>query len=178
MRMQAAGVSWWRIAVLGLAAVYVGRFLFFPDAVIASWLHGPVLIVHEAGHVLAAPFGRFVALLGGTMLQVAVPLAFAVYFLLSRQPFSAALVLLWVSFALVDGAVYVADAQERELPLITFDRDTHDWWNVLGELRLLHRDDLIAALFHAQAFAALGAALWLGCRSAQPSAPSSPASRR
>lgn len=179
MQTRAPGrtVSWWRLAVLAAGTVYVGRFLFAPDAVMASWMHMPTLVVHEAGHILAAPFGRFVMLLGGTLLQVALPLAFVVYFLLSRQPFSAALLLLWASFALVDGAVYVADAQERALPLITFDPDTHDWWNLLGMLDLRHRDDLIAALMHAQAFAALAAAVWLGWRSAQI-APSSPASLR
>lgn len=183
VRRQTLGVSWWRIAVLVLATAYVGRFLFFPDAIMASWMHGVTLVVHEAGHIFAGPFGRFVAFLGGTLMQVALPVAFVAYFLLSRQPFSAALVMLWVSFSLVDGAVYVADARERALPLITLDRDTHDWWNLLGDLRLLHRDDLIAALFHAEGFAALAAAVWLGWRSArpsarQPSAPSSPANRR
>jgi hypothetical protein len=170
-------ISWWRLAVLAAASLYVGRFLFAPDAVMSSWMHMPTLVVHEAGHILFGPFGRFLMFLGGTLLQVALPLAFAVYFLLSRQPFSAALLLLWVSFALVDGAVYVADAQERALPLITFDPGTHDWWNLLGMLDLLHRDDLIAAMFHAQAFVALGAAGWLGWRSAQI-APASPASLR
>lgn len=176
--------------MLAVATLYIGRFLFMPDAVIASWLHGPILVVHEAGHIVGAPFGRFVMLMGGTVLQIALPLAFAVYFGLSRQPFSAALVLLWTSFALVDAAVYVADAQERALPLITFDRDTHDWWNLLLDLRLLHRDDLLAALLHAQAFAVLAAGIALGVIAArpdtqpgsqpgsQPSAPGRPASRR
>ena len=159
-------------------AAYVGRFLFAPDAIMASWMHWPTLVVHEAGHILASPFGRFPMLLGGTLLQVALPLAFAVYFQLSRQPFSAALVLLWVSFALVDGAVYVADARERALPLITFDPDTHDWWQLLGMLDLLPRDDLIAGLFHAQGFTAWIAAVILGSRAAQPIAEGSPASLR
>lgn len=179
MRTDAATrtTSWWRLAVLAVGTLYVGRFLVAPDAVMASWMHMPTLVVHEAGHILFGPFGRFTMLLGGTLLQVALPLAFVVYFLLSRQPFSASLLLLWVSFALVDGAVYVADAQERALPLITFDPGTHDWWNLLGMLDLLHRDDLIAALFHAHAFAVLAAAVWLGWRAAQI-APSSPASLR
>ena len=171
-------VSWWRVVVLLAVAAYVGRFLLAPDAIMAAWLHWPTLVVHEAGHIFASPFGRFPMLLGGTLLQVALPLAFGIYFLLSRQPFSAALVMLWASFALVDGAVYVADARERALPLITFDPDTHDWWQLLGMLDLLPRDDVIAALFHAQAFAAWIAAIVVGWKAAQPIAEGSLASLR
>ena len=164
--------------MLAVVAVWLGRFLFAPDAIISSWMHGPVLVIHEAGHIVFAPFGRFAEILGGTYLQVALPLAFAVYFLVSGQRFSGAIVLLWVAFALVDGAVYVADAQERALPLITFDRNTHDWWNLLRGADLLHRDDLLAALLHAQAFVVFGAGLLIGWHAAQPSAPSKPASLR
>ena len=172
------GISWWRVAVLAVVAVWLGRYLFAPDAITSSWMHGPVLVIHEAGHILFAPFGRFVAIIGGTYLQVALPLAFALYFFLSGQRFSGAVVLLWVAFALVDGAVYVADAQERALPLITFDRDTHDWWNLLRQVDLLHRDDLLAALLHGQAFAVFAVGLVIGWRAAQPSAPSRPANLR
>ena len=164
--------------MLVVVAAYVGRFLFVPGAVMHSWMHWPTLVVHEAGHILAGPFGRFPMLLGGTLLQVALPLAFAIYFLISRQPFSGALVLLWTSFALVDGAVYVADAQERALPLITFDPDTHDWWNLLGMMDLLHRDDLIAALLHAQGFAAWLGAAAIGWQGSQRMARESRASLR
>lgn len=170
MTTRRPAISWWRLITLLAAAVFLGRFVFAPDAVIASWMHGPTLVVHEAGHILFGPFGRFVMLLGGTLLQVALPLAFVIYFLLSKQLFSASLVLLWVSFALVDGSVYVADAQERALPLITFDRDTHDWWNLLRMMGLLERDNLIAALFHFQGFLALAAALALGVRTSVRSA--------
>ena len=172
------GISWWRVVVLAVVAVWLGRFLFIPDAILSSWMHGPVLVIHEAGHIVFGPFGRFLEILGGTYLQIALPLAFAIYFFVSGQRFSGAIVLLWVSFALVDGAVYVADAQERALPLITFDRDTHDWWNLLRHIDLLHRDDLLAALLHGQAFLVFAAGLVLGWRSAQPRAPSSPASLR
>lgn len=170
MVARSSGVSWWRVAVLAVAAAYIGRYLFAPDAILQAWMHGPTLVVHEAGHILFAPFGRVVMLLGGTYFQVALPAAFVAYFLWSRQPFSAAIVLLWVAFALVDGAVYVADAQERALPLITFDRNTHDWWNLLGSAGVLERDDLLAALLHAEAFAVFAAALILGWKSCRPSA--------
>jgi hypothetical protein len=82
-----------------------------------------------------------------------IPLALAIYFALTRQPFSAGLLLFLVAFSLADVAVYVADARERQLPLITGDVDTHDWWNLLLIIDLFRRDDLLASMFRFQAFA-------------------------
>ena len=141
----------WKLAVGLLAALWVVRFLIDPNIILASWMHGVVLVIHEAGHFLT-PFGEFAALLGGSYWQVMIPLALALYFALTRQPFSAGLLLFLVSFSLADVAVYVADARERELELITGDPDSHDWWNLLLILDLFRRDDLLASMFRFQAF--------------------------
>ncbi len=119
-------------------------------------MHGPVLVVHEAGHVLV-PFGRFASIFAGTGLQVALPLAFVARFGLARQPFGMALMLFWTAFALADGALYVADARDLRLPLLTVDPSTHDWANLLRDLRLLAQDDLLAGLLRAQAWIAWAA---------------------
>lgn len=141
----------WRLAVGLLAALWVVRFLFDPGIILSSWMHGVVLVIHEAGHFLT-PFGEFGTLLGGSFWQVMIPLALAIYFALLRQWFSAGLLLYLVAFSLVDVAVYVADARERRLPLITGDPDSHDWWNLLLIIDLFRRDDLLASMFRFQSF--------------------------
>jgi len=49
-----------------------------------SILHGVNLIFHEAGHVVFRPFGRFMTILGGSLLQILVPLVVMLVFLLKE----------------------------------------------------------------------------------------------
>jgi hypothetical protein len=58
-------------------------------------------------------------------------------------------------------STYVADAQERALPLITNDPSTHDWWRLLRAADLLAYDDVIGGLFVALALLAFGSSLLL-----------------
>lgn len=141
----------WRLALALLAALWVARFLFDPSIVLSSWMHGVVLVIHEAGHFLT-PFGEFATLLGGSFWQVMIPLALASYFALTRQTYAAGLLLFLVAFSLADVAVYVADARERQLELLGGNPDNHDWWNLLLILDLFRRDDLLASMFRLQAF--------------------------
>lgn len=151
-----------KLLVLALAAFYVGRFVLFPSVILHAFLHWPLLVFHEAGHLLMAPLGQLMALLGGSFWQVAVPLALVLYFALTRQLFSAALLLFLLAFSLLDVSVYAADAQARALPLITFDPDTHDWWQILGRLELLSYDRVVATGFYLEGLACYLLACWLG----------------
>lgn len=132
------------------------------DKIINSFLHGFLLVVHEAGHMLMQPFGEFFVILGGTLWQILLPVVIMVYFFLSRQSYSGALVLFLVGFSLVDASVYVGDARARLLPLITFDKSTHDWWNLLRMLGLLDYDKLLAGLFYLQGWLCFLLACYLG----------------
>ena len=51
------------------------------------------LILHEGGHLVFSPFGKFLMVLGGTLMQLAVPLGFALYFVLQRHAPATALCL-------------------------------------------------------------------------------------
>ena len=70
------------VVQIGRSAVVVGlivwtwQFARVPMGMAASssMLHLPNLIFHEAGHVLFAPFGRFMTVLGGSLFQFALPL--------------------------------------------------------------------------------------------------------
>lgn len=102
------------------------------------------LAIHEAGHVLFQPLGDPLVVLGGSLLQVMLPLAFVAYFLVRREPFSASVVMAWVAASLANVALYVADARAQELPLLGGENVIHDWWYLLIEWDLLSHDVSIA----------------------------------
>ena len=105
------------------------------------------LIFHEAGHIIFGLFGDFLGLIGGSLLEILIPLLVTVQFLRQRHFFSTAFGCWWLSTALLSVSIYAADAQARILPLITNDVTTHDWYNILGQLGLLHYDYLFGAFF-------------------------------
>ncbi len=107
-------------------------------------------------------FGEFLTILGGTFWQLALTIIFALYFLLTRQIWSASLVLFFVAFSFLDASIYVSDALERKLPLITSDQDTHDWWNLLLDLNLLRYDNFLGTLYYLQGVVCFVLALYLG----------------
>jgi hypothetical protein len=109
------------------------------------------LVVHEAGHFVFAAFGEFMTIAGGSLLQVLMPAAFVAYFLRERQPYSAGLVALWLGESIGNVATYAADAIARDLPLITGDRETHDWRNMLVMLGILNWTPTIGFLLRALA---------------------------
>lgn len=155
---------------LVLLAVFFARYFLNTGIVLSSLLHGFILVVHEAGHIFMGPLGRFFMFLGGTLWQIVVPVLICLYFALTGQRFSAAITLFLVGFAFVDAAVYIEDARARALPLITFDRNTHDWWNLLRMLDLLEYDRALARLFYLEGFACYLGAVLLGVRYAKKQA--------
>jgi hypothetical protein len=119
--------------------------------------------VHEAGHVVFAPLGEFMGIAGGSLLQLVVPVAFALYFLRSGQVYAAFIAVFWIAQSLHNVAVYIGDARAQLLPLVGGEYVIHDWAYMLSRLRLLQEDRAIADLVKAVAavgwFVALGGAL-------------------
>jgi hypothetical protein len=132
-------LRWAGVVVLGTWAVSIVRD---PDA--WRFVDGVNLLLHEAGHPVFGFFGEFVTALGGTLMQLLFPLAFAVHFGRTRQPFAAAVSLAWLGESLFNVARYLADARARELPLVGGDGTQHDWAYLLGTLGLLESDQAIA----------------------------------
>ena len=86
--------------------------------------------IHEFGHFVTYAFSDLVTALTGSIAQVAVPSALAVYFFLFRDDWLAAgLCLAWGATSALEVAIYVADAPVQELPLIG---GSHDWAFILG----------------------------------------------
>jgi len=98
-----------------------------------SFLHNVNLPFHEFGHVLFAPFGRFMAILGGSLFQIMMPLiALAVFSFQQKDNFAASAMLWWCGQNFIDVAPYIADAPSRSIPLIRgMGESAHDWGNLL-----------------------------------------------
>ena len=104
------------------------------------------IFFHEAGHFIFSFFGRFIMVLGGTLGELLMPALFLGYFYkqgtIPGQVFS----LWWMTTALYDIAIYMADARARVLPLIGGDSAGHDWWYLLRTTGLLEYDHILSKL--------------------------------
>lgn len=117
------------------------------------------LVFHEAGHPLFGLFGEFLGALGGSLMQVLVPLGLAAYFYLHRQPWSSTVLLGWLGQSLFNVSVYVKDARARALPLLGDDPSAHDWGYILGGLGLRESDQAIGNLVYALGLLALAVSI-------------------
>lgn len=134
-----------RIAItLGLAA-YAAAILHAAE----PWalVDNVNLAIHEAGHVVFSPFGETLQLLGGTMLQFLVPLAFGIYFLRENDEHGASVALWWVGENCWYTAHYIRDAAAMELPLVG--GGEHDWRLLLTQWDMLDAHARLADLVHA-----------------------------
>lgn len=118
-----------------ICSVYIARVIHSP----LNWhiIDGMNLVMHEAGHILFSPFGEFLHILGGSLLQVIIPCLFAAYFFAKQQYIESAVLLLWCGQSLVNVSIYIGDAQALELPLLGGDMTTHDWNTLLSMMNAL-----------------------------------------
>jgi len=104
--------------------------------------------VHEGGHLLFGWFGQFIAVAGGTFLQLAAPALLAIYFAFRRQPQGVTFCAFFFFQQFLPISIYMADARAQELPLLTVgsgDDVIHDWNYLFGKLGLLPHDTQIAS---------------------------------
>jgi hypothetical protein len=102
------------------------------------------LIIHEAGHVVFMFFGQTLAIAGGSIFQIMVPVIFAIYFFSRQSFYSAAVMAYWVGLNFINVSVYAADAKRMQLPLLTGDTDSHDWNQLLFQFNQLRNTEVIA----------------------------------
>lgn len=105
------------------------------------------LIFHEAGHIIFMFFGDFLSILGGSLLEILIPLMVVLHFIFTKQLFSAVVASWWLATAFVSVSIYASDAQERLLPLLGGDAVIHDWYDLLGSLGILQYDDVVGYIF-------------------------------
>jgi hypothetical protein len=101
-------------------------------------MDGVDLIFHEAGHAIFRIFGNeFLMIMGGTLMQLLVPVVFTLYFFIHGQRFSSSITGIWLSQSFFNVAVYERDAWAMELPLLGGENVTHDWNYIVTELDLI-----------------------------------------
>ena len=104
--------------------------------------------VHEGGHLVFGWFGQFIAVAGGTFLQLAAPAMLAIYFAFRRQPQGVTFCMFFLFEQFGPIATYMADARAQDLPLLTVgsgDDVIHDWNYLFGKLGVLAHDTQIAS---------------------------------
>ncbi|MBM3312475.1 MAG: hypothetical protein FJY80_13330 [Candidatus Aminicenantes bacterium] len=127
------------------------------------------LAVHEAGHVIFSLFGLGLGVWGGTLLQLLMPLAFAVHFARRGETLGTAFGAFWAGENGLNIARYIADARAQALPLVG--GGEHDWNFILGRLGLLEADTKIAAAVRVAGWAAMIlAVVWVVLRSKKDAA--------
>ena len=162
-RQWAAGRLWWPRALLLAYLAYAGwRHLTDPEY--GSIFSGITLAIHELGHVLFGPFGEWLAVAGGSITQLAAPLAVALILLRQRDYFGVTVGGAWLSMSLSNLAVYVGDARAEALPLYSLGGGDviHDWNYLLGGAHLLPYDTIIAGWTRVVAFGFLAGSVLLG----------------
>jgi len=150
---SSASVFWGRLIVFIGLFIWGWYFILLEmesNAIGQSFMHSVNLVFHEAGHVIFRVFGHFMMVLGGSLLQILVPLIVAGSFLFKQHNnFGAAAGLWWTGQSLMDIAPYINDARARQLPLLGGgdgqDRPwMHDWYNIFSDLHMLRSDHTIA----------------------------------
>lgn len=135
-------------------SAWTWRFARSPlgPGVMESFLHLPDLVFHEAGHVLFSPLGRFMTVLGGSLMQFLVPVILAGAFIRQHQPFSACVCAWWAGQNLIDLSPYIADARALQLVLLGgrtgAEVEGHDWEFILTALGATHLDRTIGLSTH------------------------------
>src|SRR4029077_16261376 len=101
--------SWvWRLPLLLWLGWTGWRYLAEPDY--WSIFSGIIFGSHEFGHLFFAPFGELLALAGGSLMQLLVPMGAAALLLARKDWFGTAVAGCWLSFSLSNLAVYIGDA--------------------------------------------------------------------
>lgn len=125
------------------------------------------LAFHEAGHLVVGLVSDTMAVYGGTIGQLAFPVAAAYSFWSRRNTLGFALCFAWGCENLLNVATYMGDARAMSLPLIGgLDPETHhDWREILTRWDMLDLDTAWAALNRGIAWAGgLATCVWLSRR--------------
>jgi hypothetical protein len=101
-------------------------------------LDGVDLAIHETGHLVFGPFGEFIGFAGGTLFQLIMPAAFAVYFWRRGDRHASSVAVWWIAQNCGHIATYVADARAQDLPLVG--GGEHDWFYLLSATGQLPHD--------------------------------------
>lgn len=127
--------------------IFYGLFLLY------AVLHkGPGLFIdlvflpiHEGGHLLFRWCGETLCVMGGTILQLFVPFAIAVYFAFERHLAGTAFASFFLFENFLNVGTYMADARAQALQYVTVGdgEAEHDWTFMFIKLGVLEHDTTI-----------------------------------
>jgi len=145
-RAWCAGRWWqWRAPVLLLVTWNGLRQLKDPTQ--RGLFGGVTFGCHEFGHLFFSPLGEFMAVAGGSLMQLLIPMGAIALLLRQRDFFGVTVGGTWLASSLVDLAVYIGDARAYELDLVGFGEDAvHDWAWLLGRAGALQHDLRLAGM--------------------------------
>ena len=122
--------------------------LYAPHGFTAQLVWYLTIAPHEIGHLICMPFGTFLYIAGGSIWQVLFWVLIGVYSLLVNKQITLPLIFWAIAgHSFINMAIYIGDAQARQLPLLFgMGPEHHDWYNLLQPLGLLHYDHFFAVL--------------------------------
>jgi hypothetical protein len=112
-----------------------------------TYIDAFLLIVHEAGHVILSFFGETIHMLGGTIMQIVIPVLLIIVFLISRRRILLQAMLMLLAQSFLNISVYVEDAPVRKLKLFGPPGAKHDWHTLLTKYGILEYSEHIATGF-------------------------------
>jgi hypothetical protein len=134
----------WRTLLTIVLAIYGWQCLRTPGDY--RWLDSLDLAIHETGHLIFGFDGETLALLGGTLMQILLPLAFVVALWRNGDHHGATVPLWWLGQNCWNISVYVKDARSQQLPLVG--GGEHDWATLLGQWGWLERDQALGGTIY------------------------------
>ena len=144
-------------AVAAFAAICLA-FHAFGEQGWVPLLDSANLALHEAGHPLTGILSNRLSVYGGTLFQLAFPIAVAVHFHRRDHAPGAAAGIVWLGESLLNVARYMADARTRQLPLVG--GGDHDWTEIFSRWHLLNFDTRVAGLTRFVAVLLMAWAVW------------------
>lgn len=183
MRAWAAGRSWhWRVPLFLLLAYQASIPLRRMDGHLFA---GITFGAHEFGHLFFAFFGQWMAIAGGSVMQLLIPIGAAAAVWRARDWFGVTVCALFLAASLGDLSWYIADARAQDLDLVSFSPDGggHDWHYLLARAGMLKQDTALARLTRfvgwllilGAAFVAAQLAYWMATEPAPTASDSSDA---
>ncbi|HEX9759587.1 MAG TPA: hypothetical protein VGA40_01635 [Candidatus Acidoferrales bacterium] len=137
--------EWQPVSRAGLAGwlIFYGLFLLYAYRARGGFLliDHVNLVIHEGGHFFFSWFGYTLTILGGTLMELIVPLCIAIYFWWHRKTTGLAFALFWMFENFLYIGSYMADARSLSLPLVG--SGDHDWEILFGQWGVLHKDRII-----------------------------------
>ena len=140
---QVSPTNWYARGALLVAAMLYTFFFFRQVDINYGDLGGHLLWLlitpwHEAGHLVFRPFGQFMHIAGGTIMQHMFPIVLGVALLRSRNPFGAALCFWLLGYSVIYTGWYMHDAGDPQAMMVSgkssAEDDGHDFVNIFSDM--------------------------------------------